>query len=244
MRRVHGGDVLVGPRGHHGEELGEVTAHVGVGSVEDVDAGNLRRGGEHRLHDVGGGARDGGHDGVGVSLGVERGVDVDDVNRVLHPVSLGEVVVVLLILRSLGEGTSDVFGGHPVHLRGLQTGVVEDGADVLGHEVDAEHAHGLAPALSDHLHRGVRHDQRVGDEDVLVPLRRRHEHALHLGVHVKVRDDADLLRLELGDERVDGIGGGLEVLSLRAGERPLGLHAVGGDHEGRKRRRRHAPIRE
>mmetsp|Transcript_2102 Transcript_2102/g.10137 ORF Transcript_2102/g.10137 Transcript_2102/m.10137 type:complete len:415 (-) Transcript_2102:25-1269(-) len=240
---MHRGDVLIGPRGHHGEELGEVTAHVGIRPVEDVHARDLRRGGQHGLHHVGGRARDGGHGGVGVSLGVQRGVDVDDVDGVLHAVSFCEVVVVLLVLCSFGEGAPDVLGGHPVHLRGLQAGVVQDGSDVLGHEVDAEHGDGLAPALVDHANRGVGHDERVGDEDVLVLLRSRHEHALHLGVHVKVRDDADLLGGELGDERVNRGGVGLEVLSLRQREGALGLHAVGGDDEGRERGRGDAVLR-
>mmetsp|Transcript_14125 Transcript_14125/g.50742 ORF Transcript_14125/g.50742 Transcript_14125/m.50742 type:complete len:369 (+) Transcript_14125:1774-2880(+) len=233
---MHRGYLLIRPRRHHGEQLREVPAHVRVRAVEDVHAGNLRGGLKHRLHDVTGRARHRGHDGVRVRFCVQRGVDVDDVHRVLHAVGGGEVLVVRVRLRRLRQRAPDVLRGHAVHLRVRVPGVVEDRSDVFRHEVDAEDADGVAAGFH-HLNRGVRHDERIGDEHVFVLFRGGHQHALDLRVHVEVRDDADLFSLQLLHERRDRLGVGFEVIRLRLRERPSRFDAVRGDEQRRERHR-------
>mmetsp|Transcript_2318 Transcript_2318/g.5544 ORF Transcript_2318/g.5544 Transcript_2318/m.5544 type:complete len:218 (+) Transcript_2318:1115-1768(+) len=191
--RVYCRNLGVGPRGHHGEELGQVAAHVCVWAIEDVHARDLVRSLQNGLDHVGGGACDGGYQRVGPCLRVQRSVDVDDVYRVGHALCLFQVVVVSVALRCLGERASDILRSHAVHLCVSVPGVIQDCAHVLRHEVHAQHHHGGAASLH-HLHRRVRHHQRVADEDVRVLRLGRHKHALHLRIHVKVCHDADVLR--------------------------------------------------
>ena len=133
----------------------------------------------------------------------------------------------------------------------LDSGVpclVQDGADVLRHEVDAEHGDRLATRLR-HLDRAVGHHQRIGDVDVRPDLGRPCQDTLDLHtaevgisvvmdpsvltsndqhrflaaaclwVHVEVRDDAHLGRLQLRRQLPDSALLRVQVqrLSLRKG---------------------------
>mmetsp|Transcript_69225 Transcript_69225/g.219018 ORF Transcript_69225/g.219018 Transcript_69225/m.219018 type:complete len:302 (+) Transcript_69225:2732-3637(+) len=232
MRRVQRADLLVGHGRELREELHEVGAHVGVGAVEEREVRYLRERLQHRLHDVGRRARDGGHDAVRGGLGNEGGVDVHHVQGVGGAPRLLEVGLVRRALRGLGQGAPDVPLRHAVHAHARVPRVVEDGAHVLAHEVHAKNADVLEPALLHHLHRTVRHHQGVADEDVRPLLRRRHEHPLHLGVHVEVRHDPDALLPAHSDQLVHQRLVGLQVLGLGLSKRPLGGDVVRTDHQG------------
>ncbi len=175
----------------HGTEHGrEVLAHVGVGPVEDVEIGSLGPGLEDGPHHVGGRAGDRRQDGLGQRFHAQARIDVDDVQR---RAPAGGLLQPGAVARGLGrfcQRAADGLVGDTVDRHVAVAGRVEQGADILGHEVHAEDDN-RAYAGFDHGDGRIGHRQRVGDVDVR-PLAGG-QHALQFGIHVEVGDDADAL---------------------------------------------------
>ncbi len=103
---------------------------------------------------------------------------------------------------------------------------VEDGADVLGHEVHSQHHHPLGAGL-EHCDGLVGHGQGVGDRGV-GPGRGR-EHALQLGVHVEVGGHGGAGGFEQRRQLVHGHWVGQQVLRLGLGVGAAGFEAGSAD---------------
>eukprot|EP00970_Alexandrium_tamarense_P010466 scaffold2131_cov192-Alexandrium_tamarense.AAC.3 len=109
-------------------------------------------------------ARNGGNDACTDGLGLQRCIDVYDVQCLFVFVcGLGQPSAIGIILGTLCETASNVFGGGTVYGDVGVAVSAEDGRHAFGHEVNAEANDGVDVGLLAHLNGVVSHFERVGN---------------------------------------------------------------------------------